>query len=396
MEQKMPVNRFRHYCAIVILTVSLSILFVYLNGLMMDGAVAYLLIDAVFLAVLLYMLENNRLHRKIGNNISNTYGSIAWCYGIFCIVMICCYFFPAFTCPAAAIALFMGISSNTEISISSSIFLCLILCIATGGNFYELAAYIVLIFTGAQMAKTMHEKCFRLWGCIILAGVSLSVPMLFYYLAYTESNMQILLWNGAFCIIAILLYVILANRLYDKRDYGEIDSIEKILKEDYPLVMDIKNYSKAEYVHAMKVATIARKCAAEIGADEMVATASGFYYRLGIIEGEPFIENGVRLAVEKCFPESIITILSEYNGEERLPSSKESAIVHMVDACLKKIEMLNGQNLSSSWNQDMVIYQTLNEISATGIYDESGLSMNQFLKIRELLVREEIGYDNND
>ena len=42
----------------------------------------------------------------------------------------------------------------------------------------------------------------------------------------------------------------------------------------------------------------------------------------------------------------------------------------------------------------MIIYQTLNELSATGIYDESGLSMNQFLKVRELLVREEIVYDN--
>ena len=42
----------------------------------------------------------------------------------------------------------------------------------------------------------------------------------------------------------------------------------------------------------------------------------------------------------------------------------------------------------------MVIYQTLNELSATGMYDESGLSMNQFLKVRELLVREGMSYDN--
>ena len=108
------------------------------------------------------------------------------------------------------------------------------------------------------------------------------------------------------------------------------------------------------------------------------------------------MKNAVRLAQENCFPSTLIEILSEYNGEWRLPSSKESAIVHMVDTCVKRIEMLSSQNLSSSWNQDMVIYQTLNEVSATGIYDESGVSMNQFLKVRELLVREEIGYDNNN
>ena len=37
----------------------------------------------------------------------------------------------------------------------------------------------------------------------------------------------------------------------------------------------------------------------------------------------------------------------------------------------------------------MVIYQTLNEYSASGIYDQSGLGMNMFLKIREYLVNEE-------
>ena len=36
----------------------------------------------------------------------------------------------------------------------------------------------------------------------------------------------------------------------------------------------------------------------------------------------------------------------------------------------------------------MVIYQTLNDFSAKGIYDRSGLGMNMFLKIREYLVNE--------
>lgn len=169
---------------------------------------------------------------------------------------------------------------------------------------------------------------------------------------------------------------------------------EKIIDEDYPFVVDIRRYSRAEYVRAVRAATLARKCAAEIDANELAAAAAGFYYRLGILEGEPFVENGVRLAEEGCFPAAVISILSEYGGEEKMPSTRESAIVHMVDACIKKIEFLRTQEPPVSWNQEMIIYQTLNELSATGIYDESGLSMNQFLKVRELLVREEIVYDN--
>ena len=61
----------------------------------------------------------------------------------------------------------------------------------------------------------------------------------------------------------------------------------------------------------------------------------------------------------------------------------------MVDALVTKIELLDQDTMSSTWNQDMVIYQTLNELSQKGIYDESGISINQFLKIREKLVRED-------
>ena len=60
----------------------------------------------------------------------------------------------------------------------------------------------------------------------------------------------------------------------------------------------------------------------------------------------------------------------------------------MVDGLIKKLEVLDSQTMSSEWNQDMVIYQTLNDFSAQGLYDKSGLSMNMFLKIREYLVNE--------
>ena len=61
----------------------------------------------------------------------------------------------------------------------------------------------------------------------------------------------------------------------------------------------------------------------------------------------------------------------------------------MVDGLIKKIEVFDSETMSSEWNQDMVIYQTLNDFSAQGLYDKSGLSMNMFLKIREYLVNKE-------
>lgn len=390
----MPWKRRHHVNVIILLTVLLSVGLGYFNGLMLDGYVVYLAIDAMFLAVFIYILESNRLSGNIGNNTSTNYKGVSRCYMFSCLMVVVGYFSPAYTMSAVSLVLFMSVVSNPEIAVSTGIFLSVLFCVATGSVFYELASYCILVLIGAQLAKTMHEKRYRIWGCLILLSTALAIPMLFYYLANGTSSIDVLEWNLVINLLVIMVYMIMSSSMYDKADHAATDSIEAIIKEDYQLVQEVKNYSMSEYVHAMKVSTLARKCAKEIGADKKIVAAAGFYYRLGILEGEPFIENGVKLAQEKCFPEVIITILSEYNGEQKLPSSRESAIVHMVDACLKKIEMLNEHNLSTSWNQDMVIYQTLNEMSATGMYDESGLSMNQFLKVRELLVREGMSYDN--
>ena len=104
-------------------------------------------------------------------------------------------------------------------------------------------------------------------------------------------------------------------------------------------------------------------------------------------------ESGMRIAQNCCFPESVIRIINEYNGERELPTTIESAIVHMVDGLVKKFEVFDSRTMSSEWNQDMVIYQTLNEFSASGIYDRSGLGMNMFLT-RDLVCKR--GYNPVD
>ena len=78
-------------------------------------------------------------------------------------------------------------------------------------------------------------------------------------------------------------------------------------------------------------------------------------------------------------------ILYEYKGINQHPSSPESAIVQIVDSVMTKVEAMRD-NMDSSWNQEMLIYQTLNEYSNMGMYDDSKITMNQFLKIRNCLI----------
>ena len=145
-----------------------------------------------------------------------------------------------------------------------------------------------------------------------------------------------------------------------------------------------------EYDHARRVSRLARTCTSAIKGNALAAACGGMYYRLGKIEGRPEIQNAVKLANNHCFPKDVISIMTEYGGIVRKPQTPESAIVHMCDVLVTKMEALSSkESMQSNWNQDMVIYQTLNDYSQRGFYDESGLSMNQFLIVREKMIREE-------
>lgn len=151
------------------------------------------------------------------------------------------------------------------------------------------------------------------------------------------------------------------------------------MTEDSPLIANFKTQSPEEYAHAKKVADIAQKYALTLEMRSDLAAAAGMYYHFG-----------EEKAMEHCFPMELIQIIKECGAKTELPSTPESALIHMIDGILLKIEALDMQEVKSWWNREVFIYQTLNEYSTSGIYDASGLSINAFIKIRELLAREDL------
>ena len=92
MKQKMPGARRLHFLVIVFCTLLLTAFFACQNSVALDEALAYALIDAVFLAIVLYMLESGRLRRAIGASAASRYERISFCYGAFCALFAGFYF----------------------------------------------------------------------------------------------------------------------------------------------------------------------------------------------------------------------------------------------------------------------------------------------------------------
>ena len=343
----------------------------------------------VFFALFACLLLNRRLSGRIGSNPSEDYRGFCLMTGLSVGILVVSAFLPHYIAPFLLIAFLYTRGSSPEISMIACSVLAVLFVTNKNGSVWELACYIVLGLTGAILTPYYKENKRRPMVSFILFCIGVLIPTLFSYIPQGNLDIRVILLSVVVSLTTDLLFLILFDRMDMIVDNRRETEIRTILKEDYMLLSEIRSFSPSGFAHAKKVSLLAAKCAAQAGLDVAVSAAGGFYYRLGILSGEPVIANGVKLAQLNCFPQEVITILQEYHGQEKEISTPESALVHMIDSLVLTFEKEREKMKNSDWNREILVYQTLNEFSGKGMYDHSGLSINQYLKVREFLVRGE-------
>ena len=377
----------------LVLLMFCSILFPMICGLLHNVRVDHLIVWSFiclvcFLCFVLYA-ERQRLQGEMSMGISNDYSLLTFIY-LLCLLGACAgSFFPAFAAPVMALSALCNGAFRTKMGTILAVYFSLLTALFSEGSEYEVIAYVLLSLAGVFLTELFLQQSLRLWTGVLAVCLSVVIPVCCHYLLAHVLEVRTILVSFAGSLVTLPVLALIP-RLRTRETVAEEVSLDTIMDEHYHLRREIERYSTVDYNHALRTSKVAARLAAGIGADEKLARAGGFYYRIGKLEGEPFIENGVRIAQDNCFSQRLVAILAEYNGEQRLPGSIESAIVQIADMIVTKFDLLDKDTFSSTWNRDIVIYQSMNEKSAEGLYDNSGLSMNQFLTIRELLVKEEM------
>ena len=374
---------------ILLFTAGLDTAFCYLNHAYWDEMICIGVISALFYLLLLFELVYERKHYGLNANQSTTYSRVTLAYFICSCMCFGFSYLPAFIRPFMLFPLIFAALSNEVIGFCCSMHFLIVFILTNSGDFYEVVCYGIAIAVASVLAKALTEKAMRIWIGLLLFFVHIAFSAAFYYLAMEQMDYEILIYSGISGVVIFLFASILFGAIRKDSMKEFHNRLLDVISDDYAVVKALRKDFPGEYHHARKVADISYRCAKEIGLDVRLAETAAFYYRIGKWQGEPHVERGVEKAIALCLPQEVVEIVAEYYGEQKLPSSPVSALVHMVDSLSIKIEAMSKDVGLSSWNQEMIIYQTLNEYSNTGIYDESGLGMNQFLKAREYLVKED-------
>ena len=341
----------------------------------------------MFFLVIALHLEIMRINDRATLGASDDYRLF---YIICCVLSAAFSFLPVYLAPVMIFPLIlMGIFKNIT-GFALSIYFALDCALLSGAAKTEIICLILTVTFAALLISLQGKERDKKYLSFFFIPISVVIPTVMSYMDTGDIDflhMTVFLFEG---LVLALIYMFFNEKLSSLAPKAVYVKYETILDDSYHLVRDIRNYSSAEYDHAKKVSDICYRIADALGFDRLLAKAGGFYYRLGRMQGEPFIANGIALAKDNSFPPELIDIIAEYDGKENFPSSKESALVHIIDTIALRFEVMDRDTFSGNWNRDIMIYSTMNEYSETGMYDMSGLSMNQFLKIRDLLTREDL------
>ena len=384
----------------IVYTVVIAFIFVLANtilcslaSVLVDKYICLVAINICFFCLFTLLIIRSRLEGSLPEYNYISYGKMAAVILIeWAITIICGSFVPNFFAPVIVLPIIASTVFNDSLVNTLSLYLVIISAVCWNYDINLLLCYITMILFGSAISHFYKstEPLKKLYVLVILLSINTLVSSIFYYLDYIELTLSVFIYGLISGFIACVITVVLTPVLNYFVAKKQVTSYETFLAPTFILYNEIRKFSYIEYLHATRLARLSKKCAKAINANEGLAECAGYYYRLGKIEGEPVIDNAIKIANNYCFPVDVIRILSEYGGIVTLPSSRESAIVHMVDSVVTKVELFDADSMSSSWNQNMVIYQTINELSQKGFYDNSGLTMNQFLVIREILANEDI------
>jgi putative nucleotidyltransferase with HDIG domain len=270
-------------------------------------------------------------------------------------------------------------------------------------------------------------------GCLFLGGLNLFTPQHIDFGLHLESDLLGLAGGTLACGLAAALFSFPVTLMF-----GSVprSMLRKLLDLDHPVLRDLAEKAPGTFQHSLAMANMAEKAADSIGADDEMARAGAYYHDIGKMQKpEYFIENqqgenphdklepeasaqklrahikaGITIARGADLPERLVDFIIEHHGsstmeyfldkayqlnqktiepdkfqyEGRNPSSKETAILMIVDAVEAASRTLQKPDHDEIEN---LVRRIIFSKMLHGYLDQSGLTTRDLKQIGISLIK---------
>lgn len=194
-------------------------------------------------------------------------------------------------------------------------------------------------------------------------------------------------------LVSLILLLILLKFFSFSIIYRTRDAYMDFNDPECPLLVELKEFSKEEYYHAIHTAYLCDRIAKGLGLDDAAAKAGGYYHKIGILKGEGNFENAKQVLEAYQFPDKVLEILKEYLDVGEDIVSKETAVLLFSDTMISSISYLLSRDSNIKLDYEKLIQAIFKKKLESGVLNHSRISIGELEEMKKILVEERLYYD---
>ncbi|MBE6013991.1 MAG: hypothetical protein E7241_01300 [Lachnospiraceae bacterium] len=336
-------------------------------------------------------IEYDRATHKYSEERYGNFARIFIAFITSCVIVVGCYMLNLRIVPFSIIALgFSLITGPTTGIIFGSYFSVLYFSVYTIDYRYFIL-YIVLTIMGAVIARLFTDKDTLLGGSVIMVCTYLLSCCVVVFATEQTLGVDSIIYSMAYGLVSVIVSLYIGWYVARHVDNKQQKALVKLLAEDCKPRKAIESFSKEQYKECLYISEMTYEAAEYIGADSTLAKAGGLYSRIGLIGGEALERTNVELAEHYNFPTNLTQLLYEVGDKKTRPTSKEAAIVVMAVKCMRAFKQLEADSSRTGWNKEIVLQQIFNKASDGYLFDECGMTMREYLCVKDCFSRKVSG-----
>ncbi len=380
---------------ILVITVFLTGTCSYLYGSTIYETVRIVLLVSLMAGITVFSMEISKIYQLfLFDNEEHSWRFFV----VYLLFLIAALLFPLLPCagwPFLAIFAGLVLFSNRLIAVCSGSTLLLISVLLSKTDTIEcFLVYFVGGMTAVFLFSCINESFKVGLPLLVAALVQLLCLCIQEVLMVNETlHIEMFLIPIANLLVCLILLLILLKIFSFIIIYKNQERYIDINDPECPLLVELKNYSKEEYYHAIHTAYLCDRIAKKLNLDEDAAKAAGYYHKIGLLKGENNWENAYAVLEEYQFPPKVHEILKEYLDEKERIISKETVILLFSDTVISSIHYLFSKDKTAQLDYEKLIQAVFKKKEESGLIKYSQITLGELEEMKKILTEEKLYYD---
>lgn len=378
-----------------LVTTAVAVLGSYLYKNTIYEAARIVILIMMMAGLLLFVIKQSKIEESFLFDNKENFGRFTLLYVAFLVGSVIFPLLPASGWPYLAAFVGLTLFSDRLIGIcSGSLLLLLTVLLGKNYNIEEFVIYFCCGIVGAMLFATVNEQ--------FKVGIPLLISLLMQFLSLClkevlmvneKLHVEMFLIPAVNVLVCLILLLIILKFFSFSIIYRNKDRYMDINDPECSLLVELKNYSKEEYYHAIHTAYLCDRIAKRLGVDADAARAGGYYHKIGLLKGQNTWENAKQVLTEADFPEQVHVILKEYLDKDERIYSKETVILLISDTVISSISYLFSKDPTAQLDYEKLVQAVFKKNEENGLIKYSRISLGELEEMKKILAEEKLYYD---